>query len=155
MRHVAGDLDGAAAYYRQATLIRPDNAEARNNLGRVLSTQSQDAAAVVEYRAALALRPDMPSALSGLGWVLATSSNPAVRSPVEAIQVGERAVALTGRNDATALDALAAAYAAAGQWDRAVATAGAAVEVATRAKAEAQAAQIRGRLAAYERARRP
>ena len=155
MRHVAGDLEGAATSYRRATTIRPDNAEARNNLGRVLSTQGQDAAAVDEFRAALALRPDMASALSGLAWVLATSSQAALRDPAGAIQTAERAVALTGRSDATALDALAAAYAAAGRFDLASASARAAVDAATRAGAEAQAAQIRARLAAYELASRP
>ncbi len=152
MHHVAGDLDRAATYYRQAVVIRPDNAEARNNLARVLATQGQHAAAAIEYRAALALRPDMVSALSGLCVTLAMSPDPAVRNPVEAIQLGERAVAVTGRNDATALDALAAAYASAGRFDQASTTARAALEVATRTKAEALAAQIRARLAAYERA---
>jgi Flp pilus assembly protein TadD len=152
MRHVTGDLEGAAAYYRRATTLRPDNAEARNNLGRVLSTQGQDAAAVDEFRAALALRPDMASALSGLAWVLATSSQAALRDPAGAIQTAERAVALTGRSDATALDALAAAYGAAGRFDLASASARAAVDVATRAGAEGQATQIRTRLAAYEAA---
>ncbi len=152
MRHVAGDLDSAAAHYRRAVTIRPDNAEARNNLGRVLSTQGQDAAAAAEFRAALTLRPDMASALSGLAWVLATSSEPALRNPTDAIQAGERAVMLTGRNDATALDALAAAYSAAGRAAGAITTARAAVDAATRAGAESQAAQIRTRLAVYEAA---
>ena len=96
----------------------------------------------------------MASALSGLAWVLATSSQAALRDPAGAIQTAERAVALTGRSDATALDALAAAYAAAGRFDLASASARAAVDVATRAGAEAQAAQIRTRLEAYERANR-
>ena len=155
MRHVAGDLEGAAASYRRAVAIRPDNAEARNNLGRVLSTQGQDADAVAEFRAALALRPDMASALSGLAWVLATTTQATLRDPADAIRLGERAVALTGRSDATALDALAAALAAAGQLDQSISTARAAVAAATRAGAEAQAAQIRARLAAYELASRP
>ena len=153
MRHVAGDLDGAVAYYRRAVVTRPDNAEARNNLGRALSMQGQDAAAAAEYRAALTLRPDMISALAGLAWTLATSPDPAVRNPPGAIVAGERAVTLTARNDATALDALAAAYASSGRLDQAITTARAALTVATRSKAEALVAQLRARLAAYEKAR--
>ena len=113
--------------------------------------QGQDAAAAAEYRAALTLRPDMISALAGLAWTLATSPDPAVRNPPGAIQAGERAVTLTARNDATALDALAAAYASAGRLDQAITTARAALTVAQRSKAEALVAQIRARLAAYER----
>ena len=40
----------------------------------------------------------------------------------EATQLAERLATLTGRRDAYALDVLAAAYAAAGQFDRAVTT---------------------------------
>ena len=51
-----------------------------------------------------------------------------LRVPAEGVRLAERAVRLTNGTNATALDTLAAAYAAAGQTDRAVATAETCVE---------------------------
>jgi Tfp pilus assembly protein PilF len=151
MLHVAGRLDEAAAHYRRAVELRPDNAEAFSNLGRVLSLQQRDADAVASFRRALALNADLASAQSGLGWVLATSSDAAVRQPAEAVRASERAVDLTARTDASALDTLAAAYAAAGDFQRAATTAREALELATRGRLLGLADQIRARLALYER----
>ncbi len=67
------------------------------------------------------------------------------------MRLAERAVQLTGRRDAGAVDVLAAAYAAAGNFDRAVATAEAALSLAGTG---AGAAAIRVRLDLY-RQRRP
>lgn len=150
MRHVAGDLAGAADYYRRAAEIRPDNAEAHNNLGRVLLTQGREAAALAEFRAALAVNPDLASALSGVAWVLATASQTELRNVADAVRAGERAVAIASADKPTALDALAAAYAAAGQFDRAAATARSAIDAAVAAGNQALADQIRQRLAAYQ-----
>ena len=62
-------------------------------------------------------------ALASLAWLLATAPEAALRDADQAIRLAERAAELTGRRDASALDVLAAAYAAAGQFDRAVDTA--------------------------------
>lgn len=151
MLHIAGRLDEAAVHYRRAVELRPDSAEAHNNLGRLLSLQRRDAEAVTEFRRALALNGDLASALSGLGWVLATSSDRAIRQPAEAVRVAERAADLTQRQDASVLDTLAAADAAAGDFARAAAAARAALDVATHTGQTALAGQIRARLALYER----
>jgi tetratricopeptide (TPR) repeat protein len=149
MLHVAGRLDEAEAAYRRAAAIGP-NAEAHNNLGRILSGTGRDAEAVAEFRTALAQRPELPSALSGLAWVLATSGEEAVRNPGEALRLADRAVA-AGGPDATALDALAAAHAASGNFTRAAETARLAITAATRTGSAALANDISGRLALYER----
>jgi Flp pilus assembly protein TadD len=151
MHQLAGRLGEAASNYRRALALRPDNDEARTNLGRVLLSEGRESLAAAEFRQALVSRPDSAAALAGLAWLLATSEDPALRNPAEAVRLGERAITLAS-GDATVLDALAAAYAAAGRYDRAVATARAAVDAATRAGAPAAADQIRGRLAVYERA---
>jgi Flp pilus assembly protein TadD len=150
MLHVAGKLDEAEAAYRRAAAIGP-NAEAHNNLGRILSVTGRDAQAVVEFRTALAQRPDLLSALSGLAWVLATSPEEAVRNPPEALRLADRAVAIAGSPDATALDALAAAYASSGDFIRAAETARLAISAANRAGSAALAKDIASRLALYER----
>jgi hypothetical protein len=71
---------------------------------------------------------------NNLAWLLATHRDPAVRAPDEAVVHGERAAALKDEDPAVR-DTLAAAYAAAGRFDEAVATANLA---ARRAREEGQ-----------------
>jgi superkiller protein 3 len=149
MLHVMGRLGEATSYYRRAIALRPDNADAHSNLGRLFSAIGQDRAAADEFRKAVSLRPEHASALAGLAWVLATSVDQGVRSPQEAVGAGEQSVALTGNADAAALDALAAAYASAGDFSRAVTAAERAVSAASKAGNAALADQIRGRIRSY------
>jgi Flp pilus assembly protein TadD len=150
--HATGRVDEAEPHYRRALALRPEHAEAHDNLSRILSTRGQRAEAVTHFRAALDLRPDWARPMIGLTWLWRTSRGSSEGDVAEAIRLGERAVGQTGRSDALALDALAAAYAAAGQFDRA--TARAAIDVAIRGQLSAFADEFRTRLALYE-GRRP
>jgi Flp pilus assembly protein TadD len=58
--------------------------------------------------------------MARLAWGLATAADDRTRDPDQAVRLAERAAALTARQDAEALDALAAAYASAGRFDRAL-----------------------------------
>ena len=151
--HLTGHADEAVQHYRRALALRPDNAEAHDNLGRLLSTRGALREAVDEFRAALSLRPDWASPMTGLAWILAVSSDPETGDVAQALRLAEAAVALTNRADPSALDALAAAYAASGQFDQAVDTAVAAERIAE-TRLPTLAPDIRQRLALY-RARRP
>ena len=90
-------------------------------------------------------------ALAGLAWIEATSSDPGLRNPDDAVQRAEHAVELTSRRNVVALDALAAAYAAAGDFDAAVRTATLGLEAAAQAGQAAVAAEFRQRLALYQK----
>jgi Flp pilus assembly protein TadD len=149
MLHVSGRLDEAAEHYRRAITLRPDNAQAQNNLGRLLSQQGRQAEAIACFRRALALDPDFAAALYGLAWIRATSDS-ATQDAKEAVRLAERADALTQHRDPPVLDVLAAAYAAAGLFERAVATARSAAAAATSAQMSSLASDIRKRLALYE-----
>ncbi|MBU0617156.1 MAG: hypothetical protein KKI02_05525, partial [Planctomycetes bacterium] len=71
----------------------------------------------------------------------------------EAVQLAERAAELTQNRDAATLDVLAAAYAAAGRFDRAVSTAQVALAQAT-AESNGQLIQsLRERMRLYEQSR--
>ena len=59
-------------------------------------------------------------AMNDLAWLLATSPDAKVRNGPEAVTLAEKSVALTGGTNAAYLDALAAAYAETGQFDKAV-----------------------------------
>jgi TPR repeat protein len=63
-----------------------------------------------------------PEDLNQLAWVLATYNDPSVRDGSNAVNLAERAVAMTNRKDPQMLDTLAAAYAEAGQFPKAVTT---------------------------------
>ena len=79
--------------------------------------------AVTRFRRALELNPDWVTALGSLASLYAAAPDASVRNPSEAVRLAERAVTLTVRRDANTLDVLAVAYAAAGDFDRAVAVA--------------------------------
>ncbi len=97
------------------------------------------------------LKPDWAPAVASLAWLLATAPDAALRETSRASVLAERAADLTGRKDASVLDVLAAAYAAANQFDRAIT---ASQEALALNPSEALAAAIRQRQEGY-RKRRP
>jgi tetratricopeptide (TPR) repeat protein/mono/diheme cytochrome c family protein len=153
MLHLFGRTAEAELHYRRATELRPDNAQAHSNLARLLTAEGQWRAAADHFTRALQLQPDDPSALSGLAWLRATAGEESVRDPRDGIRLGERAAQLSGRHDATVLDALAAAYAAAGRFDDATRTAREAAQIADAAGMRNLSALIRNRLTLYESGR--
>ncbi len=111
--------------------------------------QNQLGEAIYRYRRTLEIEPDRVGALLDLAWIIATAPNVELRVPAEGVRLAERAVRLTNNANATALDTLAAAYAAAGQTERAIATADNALKVAMDAGERELAAEIRARLERY------
>jgi tetratricopeptide (TPR) repeat protein len=143
-------FDDAERHLTEAVRIDAANAEARNNLGRLFRARGNTARAVEQFGAATTLRPDWAVPHMELAWLLATTREDSLRDPSRAVALASSASALTGGGDPAALDALAAAYAAAGDFDRAVTTAEAALPFASAGHAE----NIRLRLELY-RQRRP
>ena len=99
------------------------------------------------------LEPDNLAALNSVAWILATHPDPKLRDANQAIEFAERAAELTRYQNAAVLDTLAAAYAAAGQFDRAVTTAQTALELASAAQNEQLANHIRKQLELYKQAK--
>jgi tetratricopeptide (TPR) repeat protein len=148
-----GQNERAIQSYHKAIELAPEDADSHQGLARALVMVNQLSEAIYRYRRTLEIDPTRLGALLDLAWIIATAPNLELRVPAEGVRLAERAVAITNRANATALDTLAAAYAAAGQIDVATETADAALKVAT-ANGEAELAeQIRGRLDQY-RARR-
>jgi tetratricopeptide (TPR) repeat protein len=145
-----GRLDDAAREYGEALRWDSADPEALYSLGLVLQSQGKSAEAIERLRLSLQVRPDWPPSLLALAWISATSSNDALRRPAEAVRLAERAVELTQSRDLAALDTLAAALAATGQFERAVRAAEAAAALAS-SSGDPAANAIRDRLANYRR----
>jgi tetratricopeptide (TPR) repeat protein len=143
-------FDEAERHLTEAVRLDPVNAEAHDNLGRLYNELRQTARAVEHFRAAVGLRPNWPVPHAELAWLLATTQDQEVRDPQGAVQFATRAAALTARRDPLVLDVLAAAEAAAGDFDGAVSTAQAALDLAN----GPLAAAIQERLESY-RQRQP
>ena len=116
-----GRIAEAAPYFERAVALDASNAAAHNNLASARASTGRPADAVRHYRRALALEPDGIESLMSLAWILSTDADAGLRAPGEAVSLAEQAAALTGRRDVNVLATLAAAYAAAGRFDDAVA----------------------------------
>jgi tetratricopeptide (TPR) repeat protein len=150
MLHVAGRLDEAATHYRQALELRPENVEARANFGRLLLIQGKPAAAAAEFERGLTFAPDSVSLLTGLAWIRATSAEPTLRRPGQAVAMADKARQVSQGQDPQAFDALAAGYAALGEFDQAMQAARIGINVATASGQSLLAAQMLERVRLYE-----
>ena len=110
--------------------------------------------AEVHFRLVLELAREPPAALTGLAWLLATHPAAEVRQGAEAVTLAERAARLTGSRDASALRALAAAYAETGRFEPAADAARQAIAL-SRAARDEFGASLAGELLSGIEARRP
>jgi len=122
--------------------------------GQVLATLGRGAEAIRQYRQALALAPDLVPALNNLAWELASDPEATNRNGAEAVQLAERACALSDRQIPVLIGTLAAAYAEAGRFPEAVRTAQEAQAVA-RATGQGEVADRNGQLLELYRSGQP
>ena len=152
--HQQKNTESAIEHLRRAVRIKPNYAEAHYNLAFMLAAAGQLDDVPVHFREALRLKSGWSApALNNIAWIQATHPDAALRDPRQAIALATRACQLTGRQHPGFLDTLAAAYAAAGQFEKAIATAGAAIELASAAGQARLARQIRTRQRLYEQGR--
>ena len=118
-----GNRVAAIQHYRNALRYAPNDAEVHSNLARALTDENELDDAVMHYQSALEINPELAPALIGLAWIRATASNAALRRSAEALMLAQQTVRLVGAEHPEVLDTLAAAYAAEGRFDDAVATA--------------------------------
>jgi tetratricopeptide (TPR) repeat protein len=141
-----GAANEALPHLREAVRIDPTNASALNNLGVAFRDGGEEAEAIAHFRRAVLTSPHFVPAIANLAWMLATASDGRLRNQNLGVRLAAQAADLTERQDPHALDVLAAAYASAGDFDRAVDTAGAALRLAPEG---AFAAEVRARLQLY------
>ena len=134
-----GRLEEARGRFHEAMQLDPQGAYPHLHYAMSLSAQRQAPEAVEEYRKALALDDKLLLACNNLAWLLATHPDPQIRNGPEAVELGERACRLTNNEQPFYLGTLAAAYAEAGRYPDATATAEKARDLAGKAGMEAVA----------------
>lgn len=113
----------AMVQFESALRLKPDDVDAELQLAIILAGERQITSAILHYRRALELDPNSFIALNNLSWLLATTSDPRLRDGSEAVRLAERACKLTHYQKPVCIGTLAAAYAEAGRFEDAIATA--------------------------------
>jgi tetratricopeptide (TPR) repeat protein len=145
-----GKLDAAIEHSRAALLIQPKNADCHTVLAIALDEKGQWAEAIQHYEKALEISPQSISALNNLAWLLAAGSNASLRNGARAIQFAQQANQLSGGTNVLVLRTLAAAYAEAGQFGRAIETANAAMQLGQSQGDDSLATELQQEMALYE-----
>jgi tetratricopeptide (TPR) repeat protein len=148
-----GKLSESICCYYEALQIDDNFFQAHYNLGMALRAKGRFGGAIEHLRKASRISPGSPMPLKELAWILATHRDPRVCDPNEAIHLAERAAGLTKYDNAEILDTLAAAYAAAGHFDRATAIAQKALLLASNTHSDTLLCGIRKRLELYIQAK--
>jgi len=145
-----GKLDAAIEHSRAALLIQPNNADCHTILAIALDEKGQWAEAIQHYEKALEISPQSISALNNLAWLLAAGSNASLRNGARAIQFAQQADQLSGGTNVLVLRTLAAAYAEAGQFGKAIETAHAAMQLGQSQRDDSLATELQQEIALYE-----
>jgi len=145
-----GQMDEAIPHFERALQLSPGNADAHYYLGMALVMKGQGAEGLAHWRQALRKDPDNLQALNDAAWLLATSSDASLRNGSEAVSMAGHAVQLTSGREPALLGTLAAAYAEAGEFDKAVELEQRATDLATQQGNTRLAATLGGRLALFQ-----
>ncbi len=145
-----GSFDEALTHFRKALELNSEYLEARSNLGLALQRLGRLDEARLQFEEALKVNPDWPAAQNSLARILATHPDAARRNSEAAVRLADRAAELTAYENPVILDTLAAAYASAGQYEKAASVAEEAIRLSSDG---ALAEQIRARLKLYRERR--
>ena len=126
-----GEWVDAEKTYSLLLKIERDDFTSHLGLANTLPHLGQTDKAILELKAALLTCPDTPSAMNNLAWTLATSEEVGLRDGAQAVKYAERACELTHYQNTLMVGTLAAAYAEAGRFDDAIATAQRACDLAS------------------------
>ena len=146
-----GKHEQAIDCYLKALEVEPNYAQAQYNLGLVLKAlnnnnqshialraeiankllkQGDRKTAVEQFRIVLKAHPKHIGVLNSLAWTLATNTSEDNGNYIEAVMYAQKAAELTAFKQPQVLDTLAAAYAASGNFGKAIKTAEDAIKLA-------------------------
>ncbi|MCK4277050.1 MAG: tetratricopeptide repeat protein [Phycisphaerae bacterium] len=136
--------------YLNAIRVKPDYAMAHQNVGLLLAGAKRHREAIEHFRAAVNSRPGFINAMNNLAWILATCPDDSLRDGPQALKLAQAVCKGTEYKNPNYMDALSAAYAETGQFDKAVATAQRALQMAATAKKKRLVRKFQGRLKLYQ-----
>ncbi|HEY2828216.1 MAG TPA: tetratricopeptide repeat protein [Pirellulales bacterium] len=113
------EFDRALADFNECVRLDPSSAEPLVNRADTYGLMKQYDKQIADYREAIKLAPDEAMAHNNLAWILATCPEEKFRNGTEAVEQGNKAVELTQNKQGEFIDTLAAAYAEAGDFDKA------------------------------------
>jgi tetratricopeptide (TPR) repeat protein len=145
-----GRVNEAIEHSQKALRIRPNDANARNNLGLALLQTGDTKGAAAHLEKALEIDAGLMNAEVNLAWVLATSSDDSLRNGTRAVHLAEDVASRAGHPNAIVLRTLAAAYAETGRFNDAVATAQQAIEVSRATGNEGLISDLERNIVAYQ-----
>ena len=146
----SGRIDEGIYYYKRALEINPRLTEVHLNLASALIVKGARAEAAEHFEEALRLEPDWVEPMNGLAWFLATSGKTITHNLDKAVRLAQRACELTNYRKPELLDTLAAAYAATGDFGKAIETAEKALELCQSSEQESLKEEIKNRLVLFE-----
>jgi protein O-mannosyl-transferase len=145
-----GKLDEAVKEYQRTLELVSNSDQIHFWYGQALQAQHHFAAAKSEYQKALELNPQNSPVYNNLAWLLATCPDSSLRNGEKAVMLAQEAEQLVGVESPQVLDTLAAAYAEAGRFDKAVETAKRALNLPATQNDKPLAEAIQFRLKLYE-----
>jgi len=149
----SGKPEEAVRQFEDSVKEDPEYPDARYNLASTLARVGRMEEAIAEYRETLRLKPGWDIAANNLAWLLATVPDDRLRNGEEAVRLAEESSHLRGNEHPVFLNTLAAAYAEAGRFNEAAATARRAAEVARAKGNRAYAEKVEERIKLYQAGR--
>ena len=142
------DYDKAIEDYNEAIRLDPKEAEAFDGRGNAWAGKKEYDKALKDYNEAIRLDPKNATSHGDLAWLYATSSDAKFRDGKKAVTYVTKACELTDWKDGFLLNALAAAYAESGDFEKAIKYQKQALEDKTTEKEVGE--KYRSRLKLYE-----
>jgi len=146
----SGQLDEAITHLRKVVKIKPDYATAYSTLGLVFLERGNVQEAIDSWKQALGIKPDQADVQNNLAWLLATTPEGSLRDGAKAVALAEQANHLSRGGNLKILRTLAAAYAEAGRFGDAAATARRALELGVAQKNHDLTAALQKEMSLYE-----
>ena len=145
-----GEFDKAVRHLLRAVNLNEDHSDSHYMLGVAFEAIGMPMEGLERFRIAMRLKPDWVQPMIAAAWLQATSPDPRFRNRKRAVTLAEQAALASPEPNARALDTLAAAYAASGDFPRAVEAAELALDFLKGAKSNPMREKIEERLKLYQ-----
>lgn len=124
-----GQTEEARTHFAEAARLAPRDPRVPYLMGKALLRDGLAVEAIAAFKQSLGLDPNHVQTLTFLARAVSSDEYPTVRNAGLAVELAERAAALTGSSDPFVLETLAIAYAQAGERARALQVLTAAIEL--------------------------